>query len=90
RFAPFVARQIPLHHFKLEPLVVFRHEKTPKGQIYVQLLGFSSVMPASISLSQRRRRRSIARRGLAIAAGRPRHTTPTPAGPIAPRIVRKR
>ncbi|WP_183163161.1 hypothetical protein, partial [Burkholderia pseudomallei] len=29
-------------HFKLEPLVVFRHEKTPKGQIYVQLLGFSS------------------------------------------------
>ncbi|WP_221046765.1 hypothetical protein, partial [Burkholderia pseudomallei] len=30
------------HHFKLEPLVVFRHEKTPKGQIYVQLLGFSS------------------------------------------------
>ncbi|WP_220091879.1 hypothetical protein, partial [Burkholderia pseudomallei] len=32
----------PLHHFKLEPLVVFRHEKTPKGQIYVQLLGFSS------------------------------------------------
>ncbi|WP_221078016.1 hypothetical protein, partial [Burkholderia pseudomallei] len=30
-------------HFKLEPLVVFRHEKTPKGQIYVQLLGFSSV-----------------------------------------------
>ncbi|WP_223871027.1 hypothetical protein, partial [Burkholderia pseudomallei] len=30
RFAPFVARQIPLHHFKLEPLVVFRHEKTPR------------------------------------------------------------
>ncbi|WP_235366915.1 hypothetical protein [Burkholderia pseudomallei] len=36
---------MPLHHFKLEPLVVFRHEKTPKGQIYVQLLGFSSRRP---------------------------------------------
>ncbi|MBR8317309.1 hypothetical protein KDW36_29545, partial [Burkholderia dolosa] len=30
RFVPFVARQIPLHHFKLEPLVVFRHEKKPR------------------------------------------------------------
>ncbi|WP_259659320.1 hypothetical protein, partial [Burkholderia pseudomallei] len=37
------------HHFKLEPLVVFRHEKTPKGQIYVQLLGFSSAAPVFLA-----------------------------------------
>ncbi|WP_234711626.1 hypothetical protein, partial [Burkholderia pseudomallei] len=45
----------PLHHFKLEPLVVFRHEKTPKGQIYVQLLGFSSAGPVSSCACERRK-----------------------------------
>ncbi|WP_234711582.1 hypothetical protein, partial [Burkholderia pseudomallei] len=52
----------PLHHFKLEPLVVFRHEKTPKGQIYVQLLGFSSGLPVFRLGTRRTKGRSRARR----------------------------
>jgi hypothetical protein len=33
-----------IHYFALQTLVVLRHEKTPKGRIYVQLLGVSSFL----------------------------------------------
>lgn len=36
------ARQIPFDHLELEPLIVLRHEKHPKGWMGIQLLGCSS------------------------------------------------